>query len=126
MRLDRIHGMNRLRNALQLTRFVLVWFALSVGVAIASPLVNPKGIDMVCSSGGTMKMVVQGEDDGEASSLTMDCSLCAAVSAPPPEFNTTLTQPSPLARATQPIAAAHIAAITAPPLPSRGPPALFL
>ena len=126
MRLDRIHGMNRLRNALQLTRFVLVWFALSVGVAIASPLVNPKGIDMVCSSGGTMKMVVQGEDDGAVSSLTMDCPLCAAVSAPPPEFNTTLTQPSPLAHATQPIAAAHIAAITAPPLPSRGPPALFL
>jgi hypothetical protein len=118
--------MNRLRHAIHITRFVLVWFALSVGVAIASPVVNPKGIEMVCSSSGMMKMVVQGEDGGEASSLTMDCPLCAAVSAPPPVFNTTLTQPSPLAHATQPIAAAHIAAITAPPLPSRGPPALFL
>ena len=121
--------MNRLRNALEITRFVLVWFALSVGVAIASPLVNPKGIDMVCSSGGTMKMVVQGQGDADhakASSLTMDCPLCVAVSAPPPVFNTTLTQPSPLAHATQPTVAAHIAAITAPPLPSRGPPALFL
>lgn len=118
--------MNSLRNAIHITRFVLVWFALSVGVAIASPVVNPKGMEMVCSSAGMVKLVVQGEDDGAASSLTMDCPLCAAVSAPPPVFNTTLTQPSPLAHATQPIAAAHIAAVTAPPLPSRGPPALFL
>jgi hypothetical protein len=121
--------MNRLRSALQITRFVLVWFALSVGVAIASPLVNPKGVDMVCSSGGTMKMVVQGEgdaDDAKASRLTMDCPLCASIGAPPPAFNTTLTQPFPLAYALQPVEAARIAAITAPPLPSRGPPALFL
>lgn len=118
--------MSRLCHAIQITRFVLVWFVLSVGVAIASPLVNPKGMDMVCSSAGMMKLVVQGDDDGVASSLTMDCPLCAAIGAPPPAFNTTLTQPSPLAHVLQPIAAAHIAAITAPPLPSRGPPALFL
>lgn len=118
--------MNRLRHAIHITRFVLVWFALSVGVAIASPVVNPKGMEMVCSSAGMVKLVVQGEDDGAASSLTMDCPLCAAIGAPPPVFNTTLTQPSPLAHVMQPIAAAHIAAITAPPLPSRGPPALFL
>ncbi len=118
--------MNRLRHAIHITRFVLVWFALSVGVAIASPVVNPKGMEMVCSSAGMVKLVVQGEDGGESSSLSMDCPLCAAVSAPPPVFNTSLTQPSPLAHVMQPIAAAHIAAVTAPPLPSRGPPALFL
>ena len=118
--------MNRLRHAIHITRFVLVWFALSVGVAIASPVVNPKGMEMVCSSAGMVKLVVQGEDGGESSSLSMDCPLCAAIGAPPPVFNTSLTQPSPLAHVMQPIAAAHIAAVTAPPLPSRGPPALFL
>lgn len=118
--------MQRLRNAFQLTRLVLVWFALSIGVAIASPVLNPHGMDIVCTSAGSMKLVVQGDDDSVASSLTMDCPLCASISAPPPALNTTLTQPSPLAHALQPIAAAHIAAITAPPLPSRGPPALFL
>ena len=118
--------MNSLRNAIHITRFVLVWFALSVGVAIASPVVNPKGMEMVCSSAGMVKLVVQGEGGGESSSLSMDCPLCAAIGAPPPVFNTSLTQPSPLAHAMQPIAAAHIAAVTAPPLPSRGPPALFL
>jgi len=118
--------MQQLRHAIQLTRLVLVWFALSLGVAIASPVLNPKGMDMVCTGTGVMKLVVQGDDDSTASAKTMDCPLCMSMTAPPPEFNTTLTQPSPLAHALQPLAAAHIAAITAPPLPSRGPPALFL
>ena len=118
--------MQGLRHAIQLTRFVLVWFALSVGVAIASPVLNPKGVDMVCTGTGMMKLVVQGDDDSTASAKTMDCPLCTSMTAPPPELNTTLTQPSPLAHVMQPIAAAHIAAVTAPPLPSRGPPALSL
>jgi hypothetical protein len=41
-------------------------------------------------------------------------------------LNTALTQPSPLAHVMPPIAAAHMAALTAPPLPSRGPPLLPL
>ena len=118
--------MQSLRYAIQITRLVLVWFALSVGVAIASLIVNPHGMDLVCSSTGSMKLVVQGDDDASASSHTLDCPLCASISVPPPAINTSLTQPSPLAHAMQPIAAAHMAAITAPPLPSRGPPALFL
>ena len=118
--------MQQLRSALNITRLVLVWFVLSVGVAIASPVLNPKGVDMVCTGTGMMKLVVQGDDDSAASAKTMDCPLCMSITPPPPEFNTTLTQPSPLAHVMQPLAAAHIAAITAPPLPSRGPPALFL
>ena len=123
---DIILLMQQLRNTIQITRLVLVWFALSVGVAIASPMLNPAGMDMVCTGTGTMKLVLQGDDDAAASSLTLDCPLCASISAPPPAINTALTQPSPLAHALQPVASAHIAALTAPPLPSRGPPALFL
>jgi hypothetical protein len=118
--------MQVMRNAIQLTRLVLVWFALSVGVAIASPVVNPHSMDLVCTSSGSMKLVVQGDDDVAASSHTLDCPLCASISAPPPAINMSLTQASPLAHVMQPIAAAHIAALTAPPLPSRGPPVLFL
>ena len=127
--------MQQLRHAIQLTRFVLVWFALSIGVAIASPVVNPQVMDLVCTSTGSMKLVVQGQNNGDGegvaapsltSSHTLDCPLCASISAPSPALNTSLTQPSPLAHALQPLAAAHIAATTAPPLPSRGPPALFL
>jgi hypothetical protein len=123
---DIILFMQQLRNTIQITRLVLVWFALSVGVAIASPVLNPTGMDMVCTGTGTMKLVLQGDDDAAASSLTLDCPLCASISAPPPALNNALTQPSPLAHALQPVASAHIAALTAPPLPSRGPPALSL
>jgi hypothetical protein len=119
--------MQYLRHAIDLTRLVLVWFVLSVGVAIASPIVNPHGMDLVCTSTGSMKVVVQGDDDDVASlSHTLDCPLCSAISAPPPAFNTSLTQPSPLAHALRPLVAAHIASVTAPPLPSRGPPTLSL
>ena len=119
--------MERIRHALNLTRLVLVWFALSVGVAIASPMVNPQAMDLVCTSTGSMKLVVQGDDDNTAaSSHTLDCPLCASMSAPPPALNTQLSHASPLAHALRPVVAAHIASLTAPPLPSRGPPALSL
>ena len=31
-----------LRQARHITRFMLVWFVLSLGVAIASPVINPQ------------------------------------------------------------------------------------
>lgn len=117
--------MQHLRHAIFLTRLVLVWFVLSVGVAVASPWVTHQSMDLVCSSGGSMKLVQQG-DDGTSPSHTLDCPLCASIVAPPPQFNMGLTQPSPLAYALEPHEAAHIASVTAPPLPSRGPPSLFL
>ena len=121
--------MQAFRQLRHLTRFVLVWFALSVGVAIASPMVHPQAMDLVCTSTGSMKLVVQGDDaDVAATNLTLDCPLCASLSVPPPALNNSLTQPAPfsLAHALEPLAAAHIASVTSPPLPSRGPPALSL
>jgi hypothetical protein len=123
----RISAMQYLRNTPNIIRFVLVWFALSVGVAIASPIVQPKAMDMVCTSTGSMKLVVQGDEDSSTSaSSTLDCPLCASISAPPPALNTALSQPSPLSHALLPSVAAHIASLTAPPLPSRGPPTFLL
>lgn len=123
----KISSMQYLRNTSNIIRLVLVWFALSVGVAIASPMVQPKAMDMVCTSTGSMKLVVQGDEDGSiSSSPTLDCPLCASISAPPSALNTALTQPSPLSHALLPTVAAHIASLTAPPLPSRGPPTFLL
>ena len=117
--------MQTLRQSRQLTRFVLVWFALALGVAMASPLVSPKSIDLVCSSGGVMKLVASDDGDEAPSSSAMDCPLCMSVAFPPPApLALQVVKPSPLSHALQPIAAAHIALATAPPLPSRGPPAL--
>ena len=65
-----------------LGRLVLAWFALSLGVAVASPLVKPVAMELVCSSGGAAKLVVKG-DDGTAQPAghLLDCPLCAAVGA---------------------------------------------
>jgi len=77
--------MHLYRNAKNLARFMLVWFALSIGVAVASPMVTPQGMQLVCSGGGAMKIIVTG-DDGivSTSSHSLDCPLCASTGAPPP------------------------------------------
>lgn len=116
-----------LRQAQLLTRFVLVWFALSIGVAIASPIVNPQAMELVCSGSGAMKLLVKSEDGGKevSNGHTLDCPLCASLSAPPPVVRLTAEPAQPLAHVLQSIPAAHIAALTAAPLPARGPPTLY-
>ncbi len=117
--------MQAFRQLRHLTRFVLVWFALSVGVAMATSLVAPKATELVCTSGGMLKIVsLDGNDSIPPSHGQMDCALCAPMALPPAPCTVQLVQVSPIAHALQPVAAAHIASATAPPLPSRGPPAL--
>ena len=118
-----------LRNARRITRLVLVWFVLSLGAAIASPLVNPQATELICSGTGVMKLLVKNADgtidDGgtEVASRMLDCPLCASVSAPPPARSVAAEPAQPLGYVLQTIPAAQIAARTAAPPPGRGPPA---
>ena len=116
--------MQTLRQAHLLARFVLVWFALSIGVAIASPLVKPQAMELICSGSGVMKVLVKTEDGTQKSvNVTLDCPLCATSSAPPPPAARLSAEPlQPLAHVLQSIPAAHIASLTAAPPPARGPP----
>ncbi len=81
--------MQSLRNARLIARFVLVWFALSIGVAIASPAIQPQKLQLVCSAAGAVKIVADAGDDGTGTPLphTLDCPLCAVLSAPPPQWS---------------------------------------
>ena len=117
--------MQLLRNARHITRFMLVWFVLAMGVAMASPLIKPEAMALVCSGSGAMKLVV-GHEDGsvQVGTHTLDCALCVTVGAPPPVVAAVVAAPSLLAWATQSIPAARISALTAAPLPARGPPLL--
>ncbi|MBC7918624.1 MAG: hypothetical protein H7Y28_12525 [Rhodoferax sp.] len=118
--------MQTLRRFTVLTRFLLVWFVLSLGAAVASPIVKPQDILLVCSASGAMKVLVQA-DDGSTSELgatAMDCSLCLTTGAPPPVAHSHAESVQPLAYALQSIPSAHIAAATSAPLPARGPPTL--
>lgn len=104
--------------------WVLAWFVASMGMAVATPFVNPQTIEVICSGAGTIKLLVQ-TDDGtvEMAATPMDCPLCATPAAPPPAAVTLSLPHHPLAHALQPVEAARIAAATAAPLPARGPPA---
>ena len=114
--------MQALRNAAFLARLVLAWFALAIGVAVASPVVKPQSTLLVCS-GGTIKLVALGDDGGQpVTGHTLDCPLCASLAAPPPA-QAHLTQALPQGDVPQSIPAARIAALTAAPPPARGPPA---
>jgi hypothetical protein len=117
--------MQALRNAFFLARLVLAWFALSLGVAVASPLVNPQSIELLCSGSGAMKVLVKSADGtpAPATHTTLDCPLCAATGAPPPAAFAAAPAVHALATSVQRIPAARIAARTAAPLPARGPPA---
>ena len=115
--------MQPLRQAQLLARLVLAWFVLALGVAVASPLVQPQALELVCSSAGSVKLVKTGDDGSAASAHLLDCPLCLTGSAPPSSLPSSWAQPQPQAHALPVLAAPSLAGRTAAPPPSRGPPA---
>ncbi|WP_326541032.1 DUF2946 family protein [Pseudorhodoferax sp.] len=113
------------RPGAALVRSVLALFLLSLGMAIASPIVKPQAMELICSSAGLVKAVVH-TDDGvqEMGAGHLDCPACVLTGAPPVSSTAALPPVQPLGHAVQPIPAARIAAATAAPLPARGPPTL--
>jgi hypothetical protein len=117
--------MHALRHLPFLARLVLAWFVLATGVAVASPLVNPQSVQLICSGSGVVKLVAVGDEGDQAlAGHGMECPLCAPAAVPPPPVHHTQVVVQPLAYAMGTIAAAHIAARTAAPLPPRGPPVI--
>lgn len=121
-----MQAMQALRSSLSLTRLVLAWFMLTLGIAVASPIVHPRAMEVVCTAGGSMQVVML-DEDGQAvpgPHHSLDCPLCLAITTPPVYEYQHVAQPQPLGLALQPIVAARIAALVGAPLPPRGPPAL--
>lgn len=108
----------------RLARLVLVWYVVFMGVSVLAATLQPKTMDVVCSSMGVMKLVVQGEVEGPLASGGMDCPLCAHASPalPPPTLAAWADVPDARTDTVQRWAEALLLARTAPPLPSRGPP----
>lgn len=114
--------LQRLRATAALARFVLAWFALSLGVAMAAPLVQPHALQLICG-GGTIKLL-QDNGDAPASTLTMDCALCAPAIVPPPQ-PVTLALLAPAAPGPVLAPQAHgIDRLAVLQPPARGPPLL--
>lgn len=121
-------AMQMLRNAVSLSRLVLAWFVLTLGVAMASPLVQPHAMELVCTAGGAIKLVSaeDGRDLSASAAHGLDCPMCLAVTPPPGQRGAPAAQPQPLGRALHPIVSARMAALVGAPLPPRGPPPLSL
>jgi hypothetical protein len=111
--------MQCLRHVRFLARLVLAWFALAIGVAAASPLVQPQSAQFICSD-GVMKLQLAGDGAGLPFVHTLDCPLCGGLALPPASRIVAAAQP--LERILQSIPAARLAARIAAPLPARGPP----
>jgi predicted short-subunit dehydrogenase-like oxidoreductase (DUF2520 family) len=116
--------MHRLRNARTLARLVLVWFALAVGAAVASPLIKPQSVALVCSGAGVLKILAAGDDAGAAlpGAGLLDCPLCLHTSAPPPAATLTAGVLSATAGAMVTPVVQSFAVRHAGPAPGRGPP----
>ncbi len=118
-----MRAMPTLRRAHLLARLVLLWFVLAIGAAVASPMVQPQSMELVCSGAGAIKVVVKGGDGTQAPAAhTLDCPLCLGLGAPPPVARAPAVPMQPQRQVPPLRAAVHIAQASAAPLPARGPP----
>ena len=116
-------SLQALRNAPHLTRLVLVWFVLFVGVAVASPLVNPEGVQLVCTTAGSVKLLQLDADGEEAqgSHHGLHCPLCLPVAAPP-VVSVSAPVHVGLSHALRPLEQARLASLIGLPWQARAPP----
>ena len=113
-----------LRQSRTLIRWMLVWFALAIGVAVAAPVLNPQAMALVCSAGGTVKLVVADEGSGGASAAmvhTLDCVMCLPVGAPPASGDI-FASPASLTDVMRAVPLRHVTWRIADPASARGPP----
>ncbi len=117
-------AMQALRNASFLARLVLAWLALAIGVAVASPVVKPKSMELLCSGGVVKLLVTSDEGNPPASGHTLDCPLCVSLDAPPASTASLVQAQPPSDGILRSHADAPLAVFTAAPPPARGPPLL--
>jgi hypothetical protein len=112
-----------LRSSPWLARLALLWFALTLGVAVASPLVHPQSELVICSGVGMQKLVLNDDGTVTTSSVSgMSCPLCLVGGAPPQTVALTVAPAHSLGHVLHSTPASYIAALTAAPPPARGPP----
>jgi len=119
-------SLQSLRNAHRLARFVLVWFALIVGAAVASPLVKTEAVHLVCTAIGGVKLVqsdAAGDDVGKGALRTaLDCPACLPLIASPVADMLAPLLTGNLSHVLQPLPADRLASLLGQPWQARAPP----
>lgn len=111
-----------------LARAVLVWFAMTLAVAMASPVVHLPSMQAVCTTDGGVRYIslhdTEDADPSAGKTHALECALCLALKEPPSvAVDVPRLAPHPLAHALTPTVSARIEALIGAPLPPRGPPA---
>ncbi len=112
-----------LRSSHWLARLVLLWFVLTLGAAVASPMVHPQGESTICSGMGMHKVVVN--DDGTTTTSAVSgisCPLCLVGGAPPQTTLPLMAVQQALGHLVPSTPVAIVDTLTASPPPARGPP----
>ena len=114
--------MDKFRTLNLLHWWAVVWFVLGFGVALASPLIQPRTMELVCSNASGASLVVHASGNAVMDAQGMDCPLCLTSTEPPQHLVQTPrgwanTHPVPL----PPPRVVAVAPTAAPP-PARAPP----
>ena len=117
-------SLQTLRNAHLITRLVLVWLALFIGAALATPLLKSQSVEMVCSGMGGTKMVQTDAD--EAARLlgfaSLDCPACLPLIAPPVANLAADLSSGRLSHVFLPLSTARLVSLLGQPWQARAPP----
>lgn len=123
----RMSPLQSLRQARALIRWMLACFVLAVGVAVAAPVVNPLALSLVCSAGGSVKLLAA-DDAGSGAPVamahTLDCVMCLPGGAPPASADVALPAVA-LTDVLRTGPSRHITWRTANPACARAPPELI-
>lgn len=112
-----------------MARLALTWFVLSLGVAVAAPLLQTQDYLVVCSSNGMYQLLrdseqVNDHDATQRPGSTLKCPLCIPLDAPPDLLGqprqTLILSAACAIRQIQ--TASPLSTLCAAPLPARGPP----
>lgn len=118
-----MHAPPRWHQLPRIARHVLLWFVLSLGAGIASPLVHGKDLQPICSAAGSVKLVSASNGNaGTSGGHLLDCPLCGGPGALPVHTaDAAAVAPAALRLCPSRQAPRPARAAAAPP-PARGPP----
>lgn len=114
-----------LRHSRHIARLALVWFVLSIGASIASPLIQAQDFTLICSGNNPTSLIVDkgvGQDTTPLPNHALNCPMCMPLDALPAAVQQQVH--GLVASVTAPRRRATIRAYSpqAGPLPARGPP----
>lgn len=79
--------MTLLRQLKRLRSVIAAWVLVAMGVAMASPLIQPLSLELICSGSGGYFLLAQSSNSDPGPHIPdMDCALCLMSAAPPPSL----------------------------------------